>query len=135
MIQFKRNGVAATEFAIAIPIFLAIILGVIEIGRAVMVRQVMMDAARLGAREAIVPDATVSDVVSQVNNLLDSQGVKAPNKTVQILDGDGVVITDLKARNSKDWLEVRVSVPANEVGWGTSFISGTFTTSSTMRKE
>lgn len=47
-----RYGVAAVEFAFVMPILLTLLLGTWEIGRAIQVQQVMVNAAREGARIA-----------------------------------------------------------------------------------
>ena len=46
--------------AIALPILLLIIFGIIEFGRAWHLRQVVTDAAREGARRAVVQDPTIT---------------------------------------------------------------------------
>ena len=53
-----RRGVAMAEFAIILPIFMLAVIGIIEFGRAVMVQQILVNAAREGARRAIIPGAT-----------------------------------------------------------------------------
>ena len=47
-----RNGVAAVEFAFVLPILLTMLMGVWELGRIIQVEQVMVNAAREGARIA-----------------------------------------------------------------------------------
>ncbi|MCI0583916.1 MAG: pilus assembly protein [Chloroflexi bacterium] len=50
----RRAGQALTEFALVIPIFLLVLYGIIEFGRYVYTVQVLNNAAREGARYAIV---------------------------------------------------------------------------------
>ena len=47
-------GVAAVEFAIVAPIFFMLVIGIIEVGRAIMVQQVLINASRVGARRAVM---------------------------------------------------------------------------------
>ena len=56
----SRWGVAATEFAIVAPVFLLLVIGILELGRALMVQQVLINASRVGARQAITLGATTA---------------------------------------------------------------------------
>ena len=47
-----RRGVAAVEFAIVAPVFFFLVLGLVEIGRMVMLQQALTNAAREGCRTA-----------------------------------------------------------------------------------
>ena len=49
----ERRGVAAVEMAFVFPIFMLLVLGVIEFGRYMMVGQLVTNAAREGSRLAI----------------------------------------------------------------------------------
>lgn len=50
----RGQGQTLAEFALALPVFLVIILGLFDVGRAVFVYNAMTNAAREGARLAIV---------------------------------------------------------------------------------
>ena len=53
------EGAAILEFAIALPILFALLAGAFELGRALLIRQIMVEAVRGGARYlARVPDPT-----------------------------------------------------------------------------
>ena len=54
--RINRQGAAAVEFALIAPLFFFLVLGMIELGRAVMVQQVLTNASREGARMAILDD-------------------------------------------------------------------------------
>lgn len=49
-----RGGVATVELAICLPIFFLVLWGNIEIGRGLMAKQVLINAAREGSRSCIV---------------------------------------------------------------------------------
>ena len=124
-----RSGVAAAEFAIVAPLFLLLVIGILELGRAMMVQQVLINASRVGARQAITLGATTAEVQSAVADYAAS--VAVPGVTVSVSPDPatakaGVAIT------------VTTSVPFNEVSWLASpwFLNGnTLTANSRMRKE
>ena len=72
--RFKQSdtGQALTEFALVMPIVLLLLVGIIEFGRAWNVQQVMTDAAREGARQAVLanPAVTQQSVVATINAAL-----------------------------------------------------------------
>jgi hypothetical protein len=89
MIPFKQQrhgrGQALVEFALVIPLFLLIIFGLVDLGRAVFVNNSLAEAARDGARYGSVQarafnDATRSDVEDWIVDRLD--GVPDPTASV-----------------------------------------------------
>lgn len=117
----RRRGVAMVEFAIAIPIFILLIMGLMQIARGVMVRQLMVNAAREGARKAVIPGANAANVIASIEAYLNTASIRAPNKTVKILDSAGNVVSDLNTLISKDLIELELTVPYGEVAWGSFF--------------
>ena len=68
-----RDGVAAVEFAFIAPVFFLLVLGLVEMGRMVMVQQSLTNAAREGCRTAVMATTiSSSDVDSAVRNYLQS---------------------------------------------------------------
>lgn len=65
-----ERGQALLETAIALPLVLLVSAGIFEFGRAYQTWQVLTNAAREGARVAILPGSTVSDVQSRVQTAL-----------------------------------------------------------------
>ena len=67
-----RKGGALVEFAVVFPVFLVLVVGAIDVGRAVMVRQTLAEAARAGARllcvRKEVTEAQVNAVIDKVMN-------------------------------------------------------------------
>jgi Flp pilus assembly protein TadG len=68
--SFGDGGQALVEVAIALPILLALLVGIFEFARAYNVQQVITNAAREGAREGVLPDKTTSDVQTVVTGRL-----------------------------------------------------------------
>jgi Flp pilus assembly protein TadG len=108
--QKCRRGVAAVEFAVIAPIFVIMILGIIEIGRAMMVQQILTNASREGARRAIVEKTTTTEVQAVVNDYLAGTSVSS-GVTVNVSPPPGPAI------GFGDPVSVTVSVPYNNVSW------------------
>ena len=125
----SRRGVAAVEFAIVAPIFIILILGIIEFGRAIMVQQIITNASREGARRAIVEEATTSEVENVVNTYLAATSVtNAVSVNVSPALGPSVGFGDP--------ITVTITVPYNNVSWlGTPwFLGGSQLTASTIMR-
>ena len=111
LFRLKRHGAAVVEFAIVAPIFFLLVFGMIEYGRMVMVQQVITNASREGARRAVLEGATTSEVVSAVNQMLDSAAVDSKSVEVTVSPdppedaGFGAPVS------------VTVQVPFREVSW------------------
>lgn len=71
----KRKGAAALELAFVLPIFLAIILCELEASRIGMVTQLLTNAAREGARTAVINGKTQADVDARITQVLQGSGI------------------------------------------------------------
>jgi Flp pilus assembly protein TadG len=78
----KRRGASAVEFAIVAPVFFLVVLGIIEFGRMVMVQQVITNAAREGARIAVLDSATPARVTQRVNDYLTAASLRGATITM-----------------------------------------------------
>jgi Flp pilus assembly protein TadG len=124
-----RRGAAAAEFAVVAPVFFLMIIGFLEFGRALMVQQVLINASRVGAREAITTDATSAAVETAVQDY--TAGVAVPGVDVSVSPDPGSAAPGAT-------ITVTTSVDFNDVSWMTSpwFLGGkTLTATSKMRKE
>lgn len=63
--RVANAGQSLLEFAIVVPVLLGLVIGIFEFGRAWNVRQVLTNAAREGAREAVIgtPQSEVEDII------------------------------------------------------------------------
>jgi Flp pilus assembly protein TadG len=117
----QRRGSAMVEVAVCFPVFLMILLGIIEFGRAMSVNQLLNSAARMGCRAAILDgstNTTVSNSVKQqVSNLVGcTQSVVTV--AIAVTDGaTGTAITDLSGAGTGDVIKIDVSVPFSSVSW------------------
>lgn len=76
-----RRGTATIEFAVVVPILLTFILGIIEVGRLVMVAQVNTNAAREAARYAAQGNASTPTIDSYTRTYLSAAGVNGASST------------------------------------------------------
>ena len=141
-IRPKRRGAATVELALVLPIFLTLVYGIIEFGRGFMVSQLVTNAAREGARRAILDGSTNSDVTSFIQTyLLQSANVAAADAivtiTVTAAAGNPNPGNSLAATKSKDLVAVKVDVPFDKVAYLTGkYLNGKLLTStSSMRHE
>jgi len=71
----SQRGNALIETAITLPILLLVSVSIFEFGRAYQTWEVMTNAAREGARIAVLDGTTDSDVRARVNQYLDIGGL------------------------------------------------------------
>ena len=81
----NQRGAALLETAITIPLVLLVTVSVFEFGRAYQTWQVLTNAAREGARIAILSDATDAQITGAVRNYMQSgQLPKATTATINV---------------------------------------------------
>ncbi len=125
----RRRGVAAVEFAIVAPLFFLLVIGIIEISRAMMVQQVLINASRVGARRAITMSSNEQAVTDAVNEYVNGMGVSGV---------DIEVSPNPATAAAGQAITVDVDIPFQEVSWLPApwFMGGkNLAASSVMRKE
>lgn len=83
-----ESGQALAEIAIALPLLLLMLIGIWEFARAYQIQQVIVNAAREGAREVVLPSGDVNSATIVVQNYLASGSVPC-NGCVTITGDDG----------------------------------------------
>ncbi len=78
----NQRGAALLETAITLPLILLVSVGIFEFGRAYQVQQVLTNAAREGARIAVLPGYTDAQVTSVVRTYLSDGGLTAVDPTI-----------------------------------------------------
>ena len=73
----REEGTALIETAFVLPIMLLVCVGILEFGRAYQTWQVVTNAAREGARVAILPEYADASVVNRVKTYLKNGGLPA----------------------------------------------------------
>jgi len=80
--KYGDSGVAAVELALLIPVFILLIFGIFEFGRAWYIQQTITSASREGARYGIVyRTVTVGGVTTRLSPL--NFGAHAPLKSIE----------------------------------------------------
>ena len=72
----SEKGAALLEAAITVPIILLISVGIFEFGRAYQTQQVLVNAAREGARIAVIEGTTDAKVRARVREFVTGGGLK-----------------------------------------------------------
>jgi Flp pilus assembly protein TadG len=128
----NRGGAAAVEFALVAPVFFGFMLGMLEIGRGVMVQQILTSASREGCRQAVLDGATTSAVTTFINSYLTAAAVPSGGTTVNISPSLPT------ASGYTGTVTVTVSIPFSQVNWGPTpiFLGGkTLTSTTVMQRE
>ena len=85
----QEKGQSLIEFALLLPIFLLILVGIAEFGRGWMTKNILTGAAREGARVAAVqldPAASSSQGTLAARGVLNSAGISVPPAVVSVID-------------------------------------------------
>ena len=102
----------------------------IEVGRAIMIQQIITNASREGARRAVLDGATNTEVTTFVNTYLTNATL--PSATVTFPQGNP------QDAGFGEPVEVEVSIPFNQVSWvpAPMYLGGKNLSASTvMRRE
>jgi Flp pilus assembly protein TadG len=121
------------EFAFVAIVLGTLVAGMVEIGRAVMVKSVLTDASRKGASTGVTPNKTYTDISNDVDDILATDNqlpatlangkatltvtVAAWNATTQSYGNDVQVDSSTFAPNQYDKVSVKVTVNASDVCW------------------
>jgi Flp pilus assembly protein TadG len=116
-----RRAAAAVEFAVVAPIMVMIAVGSIELGRSMMVLDLLNNAARLGCRMGVLPGNGNSDITTAVTNALSDTGVQgAAAPVIEVLPqgtSNWVNPGDAGSAVQGDTVRVTVSVAYKNVSW------------------
>jgi Flp pilus assembly protein TadG len=88
-----RRGSAVLEAALVLPILLSLTFGTVEYGYFFYVKHTLQGAAREGARAAITPTATNTDVTTAITNSMSAAGLNGSGYTTQIIPSNVNALT------------------------------------------
>ena len=112
-IRKGERGAAVVEFAVVLPILLTFLFGIMEFGRIMMVNHSLNNAARIGARIAVLPGASNASVLNAINAELSGCGLS--------LDGYEFVPADVSTASRDDPITVSVRINYESIGLVTGF--------------
>ncbi|MCO6438330.1 MAG: pilus assembly protein [Phycisphaerae bacterium] len=122
----RARGAAIVEFAVILPLLLAILFAIIEFGYVFMIRQSLQHAAREGCRFASLQTSTDAGIMARVDEALSPTG----------LNGYSVSLTHATQADPVE--TVSISIPYSDVSLVGGFF-GTYnynlTAVCSMRKE
>ena len=101
----SEKGAALIEAAITVPIILLISVGIFEFGRAYQTWQVLTNAAREGARMAVIEGSTDTEVRKRVTDYLTAGGLKT------LADSNIVVKRDFALTATSSGSRIQVNYP------------------------
>ena len=132
--QPGRAGGAAVELALLAPFMIAVMLGMFEIGRGLMVKQTLSSAARKGCRTGILHQYGNSDITADVTNILRDAGFDATKFnppsvgaiTITVTDPNGKTLAESLDAPEGSTVSVQVTIPVSSIKWvSTVFLTGT----------
>ncbi len=120
-----RRGAVIVELAILAPVLVALMLGMIELSRAVMVKQVLTGAARKGARTGILHIYGNTDIQNDVTNVMTDNGFDSTRFNPPTLGYINITVTDPSGNTLTDALDapagstvtVQVGIPVSSFAW------------------
>lgn len=138
----NERGQAMLEAAFTLPIMLLVSISILEFGRAYQTAQILTNAAREGARVAIVPNTTTDDIKARVNSYIESgqlaavDGMEIAVKRDLAIAAGGATATGSKITISYPFNFMVLNGVANLVTKGTTVGSPiTITATAQMRNE
>jgi Flp pilus assembly protein TadG len=127
MIQTRRSqrrwAASVVEFAFVAPIFFIVLLGILEYGRFLFTMQLMNNAAREGARYAVVnlTTATTANIQTYVDQYMVGQGA---NELVGYSPSSNITVYEADPTTGQN-----TGLSWQNAGWGTGIgvnITGTY---------
>ena len=113
-ISRARAGSTAVEFAVVAPLLFAVVLGLVEFGRAIMVQQTLVSASRESCRVAVLAGTTKQDVINRATSSLSAAGISNftitmnPDPPSGAAEGTPVTVTLQVSFNNVTWLPVPI---------------------------
>ena len=118
------------EFALIAPLFLMLVIGIIEFGRLMQVQQILTNASREGARRAVIQGATKAEAIQITKDALVNAGfvnnghmhvTVTPTDLSTLIQGDSVTMSirmhyrDVSWTGGSPWFLGGVDIEANTV--------------------
>jgi hypothetical protein len=108
--RLQRQGTTVVETALVLPVFLVFVLGIIELGHAQMVKNLLRSACREGARYGSTENHTTAQVTQRVRDVI---GAAVEPNLIQIYVKDASIFDGSGSSTTGQALE---GLPAIELG-------------------
>lgn len=119
----RRPGAVVVEFALVVPLFVGFALGMIELSRGIMVKQILSDAARRACRAGTLAGSTNSTLTADIVTTLQDNNLNTNRVGITILINGQA--GDVSSAQQHDKITVRVTLPYADVAWITPlFLQG-----------
>jgi Flp pilus assembly protein TadG len=116
------------ELALVIPLLLLLVLGMFELARALLVRQILTDAARKGCRTGIIHQFGNADIINDVTNVVYQNGFDTTtfnptgtpaigSITITVTDPNGNPLPDALDAPPGSTVSVQVAIPSSSIRW------------------
>ena len=119
--QRNRRATACVECALILPVLMIFVLGLLEMGRFIEVRQILTSAAEEGARQASAGQVTNAQVVNIVTGCIAAAGLPTTGLTITVSDLTNPG-RDVSQATCMDNLQVTVTIPFVNVRWCSSLL-------------
>ena len=110
----RRGGNAVLELVLTLGILLSLTFGTVEFGHFFFLKNTLQGAAREGARAAIPPGSTNTEVRTAVGNALTAAGLSSANFTVRIRNATDTADVDVATVSPGTGIMVKITG-----SWGT----------------
>jgi Flp pilus assembly protein TadG len=125
----NRLGATAVEFACVAPVVFLVVFGLIELGRTLMVQQLLVNATREGARKAALPGVTRDAVETAVTDYLQGMCIAVDPANISITPDPATCVDN-------QTITVAIALPYAQVSWVPKFsLTGSLEASARMRSE
>ncbi|AXG12322.1 TadE/TadG family type IV pilus assembly protein [Intrasporangium calvum] len=125
----RDRGAAAVEMAIIFPLLFLVLAGIVDFGRAFFYQIQLTNAAREGARAAIVTDGSVADITARAA----SSAPAVPDLAVAVeLCGGGVTVTTVTVSMPMEWFLLQ---PAMNIIQAGNVLTDTLSSTAVMQCE
>jgi Flp pilus assembly protein TadG len=125
----RRRGAAAVELAVLVPLLGFVMMGMIEMSRAMMAKTILNDAARKACRAAVLPTGSNAGITADVTNiLLTDNSISTANVRITVLVND--TAADANTAKQNDKISVKVALPYSAFSWTTPIFLSNLTVES-----
>ena len=133
----NEQGAELIEFAIALPILLMVTAGIVDFGFLMMRYEVVINAAREGARVGLLPDYDENDVTERVHNYLGASGLTQVDPdvnygSIEIVPGTSIDVVQVIVEYPHQFIFLS---PMAMLAGGDAKADITLRAASTMRRE